>query len=195
MAYSSGVRHAARMAAGWLVAGAAAAFSLLYFAEIKESARGLLGLHAPAAAGRSVAAATRDAGPATPAAAPRKGRQVEIKAGSLGHYHARAEINGRPIDVMVDSGASIVALSSDDARRAGLHVRDSDYTGLVNTANGVARIAPVTLDRVSIGDITVRNVEAAVMEPGKLATSLLGMSFLNRLQRVDMRGGVLVLQE
>ena len=59
----------------------------------------------------------------------------------------------------------------------------------------MARVAPVMLDRVSIGDITVRNVPAAVSEPGKLATSLLGMSFLSRLQRVDMRSGVLVLQE
>jgi aspartyl protease family protein len=59
----------------------------------------------------------------------------------------------------------------------------------------VARIAPVVLDRVAIGSILVRNVPAAVSEPGKLSTSLLGMTFLGRLQRVDMRGGVLVLQE
>ena len=59
----------------------------------------------------------------------------------------------------------------------------------------LARVAPVVLDRVSIGDITVRNVPAAVSEPGSLGTSLLGMSFLSRLQRVDMRGGTLVLQE
>jgi aspartyl protease family protein len=123
------------------------------------------------------------------------GRIVQIPAGVHGHYFANAEINGRRVDVMVDSGASIVALAWDDAHRAGLHVRDSDYTQRVGTANGVARVAPVVLDRVSIGGITVRNVEAAVMEPGRLATSLLGMSFLSRLQRVDMRSGVLVLQE
>ena len=78
------------------------------------------------------------------------------------------EINGRSVDAMVDTGASIVALSWDDAERAGLYIRDSDYTQRVNTANGLARIAPVMLDRVSIGDITVRNVPAAVSEPGKL---------------------------
>ena len=97
--------------------------------------------------------------------------------------------------MLVDSGASIVALTYEDASRAGVYVRDSDYTQRVSTANGSARVAPVTLDRVSIGDITVRNVPAAVSERGKLGTSLLGMSFLGRLQRVDMRGGVLVLQE
>jgi aspartyl protease family protein len=124
-----------------------------------------------------------------------RGRVVELKAGTHGHYYASAEINGRPIDVLVDSGASLVALTYDDARRAGLYVRDSDYTHRVSTANGPARVAPVTLDRVSIGDITVRNVPAAVSEPGKLATSLLGMSFLGRLQQIDIRGGVLVLKE
>jgi aspartyl protease family protein len=195
MAYSSGVRHAVQMAAGWLVAGAAAAVCLVYSAEIKDAARALAGLDHPAVATRDDAAARRDARPSLATVTPPRGRVVEIKAGSLGHYYVRAEINGRPVDVMVDSGASIVALSFDDAQRAGLYVRDGDYTQYVNTANGLARIAPVMLDRVSVGDITVRNVQAAVMEPGKLNTSLLGMSFLSRLQRVDMRNGVLVLQE
>jgi aspartyl protease family protein len=89
----------------------------------------------------------------------------------------------------------VCALAFDDARQAGVFVRDSDYTQRVSTANGYARVAPVILDRVSIGDITVRNVPAAVSEPGSLATTLLGMSFLGRLQRVDMRSGTLVLQE
>ena len=96
---------------------------------------------------------------------------------------------------MVDTGASIVALSYEDARASGIYVRDSDFTHRVSTANGLARVAPVTIDRISIGDITVRDVAGAVMEAGKLGTTLLGMSFLGRLQRVDMRSGMLVLQE
>lgn len=182
------------MAAGWLVAASAAAFSLAYSGEIKETARGLFGLQAPS--GARTADSQRSSRDDLPARTlPRAGRTVEIQAGAHGHYFASAEINGRSVDVMVDSGASIVALTFDDARRAGLYIRDGDYTQRVNTANGSARIAPVVLDRVSIGNITVRNVPAAVSEPGKLATSLLGMSFLSRLQRVDMRSGVLVLQE
>jgi aspartyl protease family protein len=123
------------------------------------------------------------------------GRIVELRAGSGGHYFTRAEINGRAVEVMIDTGASMVALSWEDANRAGIYIRDRDYTQRVQTANGVGRIAPVVLDSISIGPITVRDVPAAVSEPGKLATSLLGMSFLQRLQRVDMRGGVLVLTE
>lgn len=169
-----------------------AAFSLLYFSEIKEAARGVLGLPDPAAMRQ--AAVQRGSRRAEAASAVR-GRVVEIKAGAHGHYYASAEINGRPTNVLVDSGASIVALTYDDASRAGVYVRDSDYTQQVSTANGVARVAPVVLDRISIGDITVRDVPAAVTEPGSLGTTLLGMSFLSRLQRVDMRSGTLVLQE
>lgn len=123
------------------------------------------------------------------------GRIVELRAGAYGHYHTSAEINGRQLKVLVDTGASIVALSYEDARVAGIYVRGGDFTHRVSTANGLARVAPVTIDRISIGDITVRDVAGAVMEEGKLGTSLLGMSFLGRLQRVDMRSGTLVLQE
>ena len=171
------------MAAGWLAVSACAAVGFVYFSEIKEATRIVLRLPPPAAA----------AGP--PAAKATLGRVVELKAGAHGHYYARAELNGRFVDVMVDTGASIVALTWEDARAAGLSVRDSDFTHRVNTANGIARIAPVTIDRITIGNITVRNVPAAVSEPGSLTTSLLGMSFLGRLQRVDMRPGLLVLQE
>ena len=167
-----------------------AAFSVVYFAEIKTVARNILGLQAVRIT--DTGSARTEGTRASPIP---RGRVVELKAEAHGHYYASAEVNGRPIDVLVDSGASIVALTYEDAYRAGLSVRDSDYTHRVNTANGPARVAPVTLDRVSIGDITVRNVPAAVSEPGKLGTSLLGMSFLGRLQQIDIRSGVLVLKE
>ena len=96
---------------------------------------------------------------------------------------------------MIDTGATMVALSYEDAEAAGFRLSDSDFTRAVSTANGVARVAPVTLDRVSIGNITVRDVPAAVAERGRLKTSLLGMSFLGRLSRFDMRSGRLVMQE
>jgi len=182
------------MAAAWLVAACAAAFSLVYFSEIKDVARRVVGRPAPAEVPITVARQS-DRQPEPSGRIQARGRSVEVKAGAHGHYFASIEINGRAVDVMVDTGASIVALSFDDARRAGIYIRDSDYTQHVRTANGLARVAPVMLDRVSIGDITVRDVPASVSEPGSLATSLLGMSFLGRLQRVDMRAGVLVLQE
>lgn len=120
---------------------------------------------------------------------------VELRASDSGHYHAQAEVNGREIEVLVDTGATLVALTYEDAERAGIYLKRSDFTHTVGTANGVARVAPVMLDRVSIGDITVRNVQGVVSEEGRLQTSLLGMSFLSRLDRVDMRSGTLVLED
>ena len=196
MALSSGTRQASTLAGAWLVVLASVAFSALYFTEVKDVARGLLGLRAAPLEKTAVPVPRASSEkPGAVSSAVSRGRIVELRAGNHGHYYASAEVNGRPIDVLVDSGASIVALTYEDARRAGVSVRDSDYTHRVSTANGLAKVAPVTLERVSIGDITVRNVQAAVSEPGKLGTSLLGMSFLGRLQQIDIRSGVLVLKE
>jgi aspartyl protease family protein len=188
MAMSPGARQAAAMAGGWVLAAGVALVCIMYFSEIRGAARVVAGV-----------------GPSLPASTPMPEREdvtagkgqrvVELPAGALGHYRADAEINGRTVRVLVDTGASIVALTYEDARSIGLSVRDGDFTHRVSTANGVARVAPVMIDRISIGDITVRNVQGAVMEQGKLGTTLLGMSFLGRLQRVDMRSGTLVLQE
>lgn len=120
---------------------------------------------------------------------------VVLRATSNGHYLAEAEINGRPIDVLVDTGATLVALRYEDAENAGIYLKPSDFTHFVSTANGKARVAPITIDRISIGRIEVRNVPGAVSERGALAQTLLGMTFLGRLSRVDMRGGELVLHE
>jgi aspartyl protease family protein len=185
MALSAGMRQAVGAAAGWLTLASAAAVSLHYLHEIQGATRAILGLETSRPPNRAAAPVRSAPG----------NRIVEIKAGAHGHYFTSAEVNGRSVDVLVDSGASIVALTYDDARRAGVFVRGSDYTQRVSTANGFARVAPVVLDRISIGAITVRHVPAAVTEPGSLATSLLGMSFLARLQRVDMRAGTLLLQE
>jgi aspartyl protease family protein len=123
------------------------------------------------------------------------GRTVELKAGPHGHFYSRIRVNGRDVDAMVDTGASIVALTFEDAASAGIHVRDPEFTHRVSTANGVARVAIITLDSVAIDDITVRNVRAAVAERGKLSKTLLGMSFLGQLSRTEMSRGVLVLEE
>jgi aspartyl protease family protein len=120
---------------------------------------------------------------------------VSLPAGKYGHFLTEAEINGRDIDVMVDTGASVVALSYNDAERAGIFVNPSDFTHTAQTANGIARVAPVTISRIRIGDIMVRNVQAVVSERGASERTLLGMSFLGRLSRVEMRGGTLVLEE
>ena len=120
---------------------------------------------------------------------------VELRADRAGHFAANMEINGRRLDAMVDTGASLVMLTYDDAQRAGIYLRESDFTMQMQTANGIAKAAPVTIDRLVIGNITVRNVQAAVGERGLLGTNLLGMSFLKRLHKFEISSGTLILQE
>lgn len=186
MALTSGNRQLFREAASWAVVALIGAAAFSHFETLKTGAEQLLGLPT----------ASDSAQPDTPVLQQQlAGSVVELKAGRNGHFNAEAEVNGRSIDVMVDTGATMIALTYEDAERAGLFLKSSDFTQAVTTANGVARVAPVTLDRVSIGDITVRNVPAAVAERGRLKTSLLGMTFLSCLSRFDMRSGILVLQE
>jgi len=122
-------------------------------------------------------------------------RLVHLQARRGGHFLARAYINGRPINVMVDTGATSVALTYKDAEAIGLFVRKRDFTRRTRTANGFARSAPVMLDRVRIGDIEVDDVRASVSEPGRLHITLLGMTFLSKLSKVEIQGDQLVLTE
>lgn len=191
MALSSGARSLIGELASWGAAAAILVAAALNYDTLRTTFTDALGLSdAPAATEAAFQPADRSAG----AANGRSGRE-ELRSSSDGHYYARAEINGRPLDVMVDTGASMVALTYEDADRLGLMLRPSDFTATVHTANGTAAVAPVVLDRVTIGHVTVRNVRAAVSEPGRLAKTLLGMSFLGQLRRVDISQGRLLLVE
>ncbi len=122
--------------------------------------------------------------------------EVRIPAGADGHYWTRAEINGSRIrPVVIDTGASTVVLTYDDAATAGVFPLPADFTIPVRTANGIGRMAPTRLARVQIGDIVVERVDALVADQGALATSLLGMSFLSRLGGgFEAAGGALILR-
>ena len=181
---SPGSRNLVQMMAGWCVALAFCGVIIVYGDEI----RAMLGLtfSGPDAGAARAAAATQTS---------RTDRTVVLRAGNNGHFEVRAHINGRPIDVLVDTGASVVALTYEDAEAAGIFPSAADFKYKVQTANGEARVAAVTLDQVAIDDITIRNVRGFVSERGKLATTLLGMSFLSKLSRAEMSRGTLTLQE
>jgi aspartyl protease family protein len=119
--------------------------------------------------------------------------EVRLKADPRGHFVFDAAVDDRPLTFMADTGATIVVLTYEDAKRVGLSPHSLDFSVRVQTANGVAYVAPVTLDRVRVEDITVRNVRGAVAEKGALSTNLLGMSFLGRLKGFQIQGGQLVL--
>ncbi len=120
--------------------------------------------------------------------------EVEIRSASNGHFYLDALIEGEEIAVMVDTGATIVALRQSDARRAGIRVHKSDFIVPLSTANGTTYAAPVTLDRISVDDIEIRNVRAVVVPDEQLSISLLGTSFLNKLRRFEVSGDTLTFE-
>lgn len=124
-----------------------------------------------------------------------KGRNaVRIRRRSDGHFSARGKVNNASIDLLVDTGASTVVLSPRDAVSAGIDVQSLNYTVPVNTANGTAFAAPIKLRSVAIGSIMINDIEALVAKPGALSKSLLGMSFLRRLQSYEFSGDFLTLK-
>jgi aspartyl protease family protein len=122
------------------------------------------------------------------------GRTVEVARTSGGDFAISGQINGARVALVLDTGASSVVLTPEDAKAAGLPLDLLNYTVSIDTANGRTRAAPVTLDRITIGGLEERSVEALVVQPGQLRTSLLGMSFLNRLQSWQVVGDRLVLK-
>ena len=187
--FSSGHRGLLQLAGAWGVAAVVIVIGVARFEDIR-TALGLrlepedFGVHAQSGSGKPKRRA-ESAGDKT----------VVIAASPNGHFETRAQVNGRTVEVMVDTGATMVALTHEDAAAAGIHPSASDFRFSVSTANGSARVAQVMLDQVSIGDITVRDIKAVVAQPGRLTMSLLGMTFLGELSKTEISRGQLTLQE
>jgi clan AA aspartic protease (TIGR02281 family) len=115
-------------------------------------------------------------------------RHLVVDARSNGQFATKAVINGIPIDVLIDTGATYLSFSQQDAATLGLTPRPDDYTVAVQTAGGMSRLAPMVVDEVRVGDIVLHNVSAAVSEASGRSVTLLGMTFLGRLTRVEVRG-------
>ncbi|MGI9381674.1 MAG: retropepsin-like aspartic protease family protein [Methyloligellaceae bacterium] len=184
MALGSGGKHLVREAVTWLGVVAAGACTAYYFDDALALLRTSSKVVQQIAEVRSDETASLNEG---------FERVVRLKGDRRGHFDVRAYINGRPIALMADTGATVVALTYQDARRAGFNPGPLDFTGRTRTANGIAKVAPITIDRVRVGDIMVRNVRGIVAAPGKLSVSLLGMSFIGKLTRFELRGKELVL--
>jgi aspartyl protease family protein len=111
-----------------------------------------------------------------------------------GHYWADAKVNSAQVHFLVDTGASVVALTKQDARRIGVNIRSGGQFARMSTANGEITVPVVTLKRIRIGNVEVTNVDAVVIEEG-LSTSLLGMSFLSQLKTWQTTQAGLVLKQ
>ena len=168
--------HAIEAALFWIVVGFVLAFIYTYRTELRAVGDRVLSELIP---GR---------------AAVRGARSVEIMRGRGGDFQVAAKVNGSRVAMVLDTGASAVVLTQEAAKTAGLPLEVLSYTVNVDTANGRTRAAPVTLDRLAVGDIVERAVPALIAQPGQLRTSLLGMSFLNRLESWEVRGDRLMMR-
>ena len=160
----------------WVVIGFILAFGYTYRMELKGIADRVMAELVP---GRAVQ---------------KNERMVEIMRGRGGDFQVLAQINGTRVSMALDTGASSVVLTQDAAKAAGLPIELLSYTLPVDTANGRTRAAPVTIDRIVVGDIVERAVPALVAQPGQLRVSLLGMSFLNRLASWQVQGDKLTMR-
>jgi aspartyl protease family protein len=117
---------------------------------------------------------------------------IEVPLANDGHYHLVLELNGIPVDFLVDTGASEVVLTKEDAARIGLDPDSLSFHESAMTANGVVRSAPATVRTVTLGDIRDEGLRIAV-NGGDMDGSLLGMSYLDRFDRIEISDGKLVL--
>jgi aspartyl protease family protein len=123
------------------------------------------------------------------------GRSLTLDSDRQGHFKVEARIEGRHIDFMVDTGASLVIMRESDAAQVGIRPFPRDYTASVSTANGKIKAAPFKLDRIEVGGITVYDVPALVLPDDALGQNLLGVSFLSRLKRYEDADGRMMLEQ
>lgn len=121
-------------------------------------------------------------------------RTASLRKEGDGHYWATAIVNDTPVKFLVDTGASLVALSKRDARRLGIDIDNLLKNAEVRTAAGRVKAATTTIDEIVIDGVTVKNVSAVIIEDG-LEHSLLGMSFLNRLEGWDVTTNAIVIHQ
>jgi len=181
-----------RSGGGW-VAFAAAALSIGAITGVVTIARG------QALAGGTVGITVEP--PRAPGRLPTvihpdgRGEGAVGRRGPGGHFFFDTVVNGTPVRMVFDTGATTVALRYEDAARAGVDVANLRFSGFTETANGRAQVAPLTISVFTVGGITRRNVAAHVSRPGALSVTLLGMSFMSRLSGYKYDGETLVLQD
>lgn len=176
-----------------LIIGLFACLGALYLAN-RDAVHDMIGLSNTSNTDLQTAVTTKPDAPAVPQLRTSTGTRVTIKKSPKdGQFWTDARVNGRNVHFLVDTGAAVVALTLEDAKKAGINTRKLEYTVPVSTAGGQNMAAAVTLKYVAIGSIKKRNVSALVIKDG-LHVSLLGMSYLGTLQKVEARPDRLILK-
>lgn len=123
------------------------------------------------------------------------GRKVRLAMNQQGHFVTDFKLNGRRVNALVDTGATLVAINRSTARRIGLKLKTSDFIHDVRTANGTTKAASAMIKSVQIGRIHIKNVQAAILSDRALHGTLVGMSFLKRLKSFKVENQALLLQQ
>lgn len=121
------------------------------------------------------------------------GALIEVPRGIDGHFHLTLNINGAPVEFLVDTGATDLVLTLEDAKRVGLDPDNLAFIGQARTANGIVKTAFATVENVTLGPIQYNRVRVSV-NGGDMDGSLLGMSFLSRFNRFEISGNTLRLE-
>ncbi|MGI1661312.1 retropepsin-like aspartic protease family protein [Palleronia sp. KMU-117] len=121
------------------------------------------------------------------------GARIEVPRAFDGHYYLTLRLDGTPVDFVVDTGATDIVLSREDARRIGIDPDGLAYTGIAMTANGQVRTARARVGEIAIGAIADRDVAVSVTD-GEMPGSLLGMAYLQRFARIEIADGRLLLE-
>jgi aspartyl protease family protein len=121
--------------------------------------------------------------------------EERIDMNAQGHFIAQFRMNGRQVEAMVDTGATMVAINRSTARRLGINVVPADFKYSVSTANGQTKVARAVIQSIEIGGVRVRDVEAAVLDDRALGGTLLGMSFLKQLKSFGVENNELILKQ
>lgn len=118
--------------------------------------------------------------------------RVEVPRSRDGHYYLTLQANGEPVEFVVDTGATDVVLTKADAARVGIDLESLVFSGIAQTANGTTRTARALVDEFTLGNIQDRNVVVHINE-GELFSSLLGMAYLQRFDRIEIKNNLLIL--
>lgn len=171
----------------FIFVAAAAALSAVYFAHSQN------GLQDALLVAKQPADTAAQAPSTTPVALDPPG-QTNIAAAGNGHFMADFKVNGRTVGGMIDTGATFVAINEQTARQIGISPSSLEFRYAVTTANGTTQAAHVTLDRMEVGSVRVRGVDAYVLKDKSLSGMLVGMSFLGKLKSYTVENGVLNLK-
>ena len=175
---------------GWAIRLTCLVAAMVFAANVLINHREDALLARPGDAGRSqtAALATADAPPLQ-----YSGNEMIIPVAADGHFYVNATIEGTDVAFLVDTGASGVFLNRDAAESLGFDLESLDYSIVTKTANGFGRAAPIMLNDLRVEEIYLDDVNAIVND-APMSISLLGMSFLSRLESYEVRNGHMILR-